>query len=709
MNKTYISSLLVVLMAGVQMVSAQGADLDALLTEDSSAGVDGAEAAVVENDTTAAAGVNLSTEGLLKSGIQNYDEGNYDEARVVFEAVLAKDAYNKKAMAYLRKVAAKTAALESRKTKSVRANAIADVKEAWNPDFADSLASVEERGTTQPVKTNPKIVQMTQHMKDIQIPSLDFRDANIKDVVLFLTETCRRMDPSGRGVNMVLLGGLGSSDSMDVDEGNNITISIRDLSLYDALKVIVEMASLRFEVDENMVMIMPVNYVRSAEISVESFSVNPEVGEELASMAGGGGDSGDSMDDLFGGGGGGSTSSDTGPVDVSGYFSIVNWPEGSSATYYSSFNKLIVKNTRDNIKKVKTIVDDLEDEAIARRSSQVEIEAKFVEFADGSLSELGFDWNIYGSGTAGGFGLVDGSTYQVKPGYINTAGNPAELPATFFLDPLLGYQKVTAPTGSGKAGESLFGGGHRTADSVYEPVKSGILASMGGVPPSMLFSDGTFDMKITAMEQNGTADILSCPKVTTQSGYEAVIRVTEIHRYPQDWDVETGQRTAPVVKPQDWEDFDLGVVLRVTPEVDTETNTIKLELNPEIRKFKGFDSYYVAQNSYDAGTSDSFQKGGDDSLLFADMPFFETRSVQTRVTVADGSTVMMGGLVDETTETFRDQVPILGDIPFVGRLFRTEGTRSAKKNLVIFVKATQVDEKGMTRLDREMARKAVAQ
>jgi len=211
------------------------------------------------------------------------------------------------------------------------------------------------------------------------------------------------------------------------------------------------------------------------------------------------------------------------------------------------------------------------------------------------------------------------------------------------------------------------------------------------------------------MEQDGTADILSCPKVTTQSGYEALIRVTEIHRYPQDWDVETGQRTAPVVKPQDWEDFDLGVVLRVTPEVDTETNTIKLELNPEIRKFKGFDSYYVAQNSYDQGSSEAFQKGGDDSLLFAEMPFFETRSVQTRVTVADGSTVMMGGLVDEVTETFRDQIPILGDIPYIGRLFRTEGSRSSKRNLVIFVKATQVDEKGMTRIQREQARKAVAQ
>ena len=61
------------------------------------------------------------------------------------------------------------------------------------------------------------------------------------------------------------------------------------------------------------------------------------------------------------------------------------------------------------------------------------------------------------------------------------------------------------------------------------------------------------------------------------------------------------------------------------------------------------------------------------------------------MTVADGSTVVMGGLVDERTETFRDQVPFLGDIPYLGRLFRTEGSRTVKKNLTIFVKATQID------------------
>jgi len=142
--------------------------------------------------------------------------------------------------------------------------------------------------------------------------------------------------------------------------------------------------------------------------------------------------------------------------------------------------------------------------------------------------------------------------------------------------------------------------------------------------------------------------------------------------------------------------------------VDAESNTIDLDLEPEIKKFKGFDAYKVGINAYESGGNDSATIFGDSSDLTAIMPYFEVRSVQTQVTIADGNTVLMGGLVDERTETFRDQVPFLGDIPYVGRLFRTEGTRNVKKNLVIYVKATQVDDRGMSRADREAQRQVSA-
>jgi general secretion pathway protein D len=209
---------------------------------------------------------------------------------------------------------------------------------------------------------------------------------------------------------------------------------------------------------------------------------------------------------------------------------------------------------------------------------------------------------------------------------------------------------------------------------------------------------------IKAMEQDGTADILSAPKVTTKSGSEAIIRVAETHRYPQDYDVETGQRTSPVVKPQDWADFDIGVTLKVTPVVNPENDTIDLDLHPESMKFLDFEEYKVGSNGYEVKTP---PPGYDPKVglpLIAKMPYFRRRSVETQVTIADGSTVVMGGLVDERTETFRDQVPFLGDIPYLGRLFRSEGSRSVKKNLVIYVTARQVDASGLSASERRLAK-----
>jgi len=608
-------------------------------------------------------------------------------------------------------------------TESSRAVAVADIAAEWNPQLNNTVGAAI--GASKPdVKTAEDIAaeQMEARLKSLIIPTLEFPDANIKDVVLYLTEASRRIDSAGDGINIILLG-LDRSDAIDGgDLGNNITLSIRNMSLYDVLGYITEQASVKFEVGASAVTIMPVNYVRSVDVVMKSFIVIPDVGEELSSM-GGGDDSDGGMDDLFGGDSG-SSSVDMGPLDVSKYFSPVPWPDGSSVIYYPNFRKLVVKNTPDNIAAVSQILSDLEFEAIKKRSQQVLIEAKFVEFNEGAMEELGFNWNIYGSGTVGSFGLVDESTYSDVTGYlgensvnyVTAAGRPAleQLDAADVLangqpaytGRINGSQVVSGQ--DGRAGESVFGGGRRSNLGAFIPVTSGLLAQMGGVPADMIFSNGDVDLKISALEQNGTADVLSSPKVTTQSGNEAVIRVTEIHRYPQDWDVETGQRTAPVVKPQDWEDFDLGVVLRVTPEVDPDSDTIKLQLDPEIRKFLGFDLYGVAFNAYDRGTVDDVDVTGDGKTLFAQMPFFEIRSVSTRVTVADGNTVMMGGLVDERTETFRDQVPILGDIPYIGRLFRTEGSRNVKKNLVIYVKATQVDERGLTREDREIAASAAS-
>ncbi len=707
MNKTYISSLLVVL-AATQTIRAQeslddvfaqldaaqgGTEQAAPASSPAPAAVKTATPAAVE---TASAAAQVASTDLFTRGMEAFKAGDLAMAEAIFEEVLKEDPYDRRAMEYLKRTAQKISANEIAMQRATRAQAIAAVDASWNQDekvpkldISDAAAQVvDERALA--------IQSMTDRLEQINIPSLDFREANIKDVVLFLTETARRQDPSQRGVNILLMG-MENSMSMDA---NNITISIRDMSLVEALQYIVEMASLKYEVQPKAVAIMPVNYVAPENLKLVSYNVIPEVGEELKSMSDGGG----GVDDLFGDPSADSGSS--GPTDVAGFFSIVEWPEGSSAIYQPNFNKLFVKNTPKNLEGVENILADLEDEAIKKRSQQVEIEAKFVEYQEGALEELGFNWTLYDDGSFAGLSFAEGTYYQ--PGQSMSTSTTMGDGSSLYSDPTTGYTAIENPYGNGDYGQSLFGSSQRNGSGVFDTIQSGILSTMGGAPAEMILRNSSsfpFDVAITAMEQEGTADILSAPKVTTKSGSPAVIRVVEVHRFPQDYNVETGQRTAPVVIPQDWEPYDLGVVLNVTPLVDSESNTIDLELQPEITSFQGYDSYIAGYNSYESG-DDSTEILGNSAELEILMPYFETRSIETQVTIADGATIVMGGLVDESTETFRDQVPFLGDIPYLGRLFRTEGSRTSKKNLVISVKATQVDDRGMTRAERERVREA---
>jgi general secretion pathway protein D len=76
------------------------------------------------------------------------------------------------------------------------------------------------------------------------------------------------------------------------------------------------------------------------------------------------------------------------------------------------------------------------------------------------------------------------------------------------------------------------------------------------------------------------------------------------------------------------------------------------------------------------------------------LPIYKSRSLEAEVTIADGSTIGMGGLINEKIEAFTDKVPVLGSLPLVGRLFRNEGERAVKRNLLMFVTAKKVDPSG---------------
>ena len=130
-------------------------------------------------------------------------------------------------------------------------------------------------------------------------------------------------------------------------------------------------------------------------------------------------------------------------------------------------------------------------------------------------------------------------------------------------------------------------------------------------------------------------------------------------------------------------------MLRVTPTVQ-KYNQIHLNLAPKVTEFDGFVEYGGPVGSIGTGFSTATVLAPSGIL----MPIFSVRKVTTEVTVFDGATVIIGGLTREEVKTVNDKIPVLGNLPLVGRLFQSSAESYQKRNLLIFVSANIVSAGG---------------
>ncbi len=195
---------------------------------------------------------------------------------------------------------------------------------------------------------------------------------------------------------------------------------------------------------------------------------------------------------------------------------------------------------------------------------------------------------------------------------------------------------------------------------------------------------------VHAIDQHGAADVLSAPRITTRSGVNAVIQVVKEIIYPTEFQTTQPQFsnsnlggnsivTPPLVTPGSFETREVGVILNVTPTVGPDGWSIDLVLAPEVSELEGWINY-----------GSSF----GDFVFNIPQPIFNTRKVTTTIVIYDGQTVVMGGLIREQLSKNKDKIPLLGDLPLIGGLFRVNGEYSQKKNLMIFVTARIVDSSG---------------
>jgi type IV pilus assembly protein PilQ len=214
-----------------------------------------------------------------------------------------------------------------------------------------------------------------------------------------------------------------------------------------------------------------------------------------------------------------------------------------------------------------------------------------------------------------------------------------------------------------------------------------------------LLTDPMFQATLHAIQTSGKGRTLSVPRVTALNNREAKIRIGEDFRYFEQYDlrsVNTNERDSnnnpitrtelvPVGTPTLQE---LGIELTVTPSVGADRRSITLKTTPKITSFERFE-YYTASSS--SGSGNSSQTNGTGMLK---LPIFKTSEVDTEVIAQSGDTIVMGGLISSTEGKTVNGIPILSSIPLIGRLFQSEGVNETKANLLIFVTATILSDRG---------------
>jgi len=568
-------------------------------------------------------------------------------------------------------------------------------------------------------------------LNKIIIDRMDLDQASIREVVDFLKQKSRQLDnstddPKKKGVNIVLKLASPAAAPAPVDgqvaeipasgsgvtEDTKVSIALKNVPLIEAVRYLTELSGLKYKIEPFAVSIIPITE-NTEELVTKEYRVPPgfipaSAGESTASgPTPGNAPSGDANTRI------------TGRRNATQYFTEqgVPFPTGAFAQYIASGSKLIVRNTQAAVDLIDTIVEG----ATGVAPTQVEIESKFVEISQNNLNELGFDWML-GPFSIGGGVYGDGGT----------RAGAQELSSQYYENyPFenLGTNPMTAGNRNG------IGTSYNSAITA-----NSLNALLGGIPQGTnvaspgvfglagVFTNPQFQMVIRALSQQKGVDLMSAPKVTTKSGIKATIKVIREFPYPTEFNPpqvpppSTGSQSQSATAasgivvtsgavtpstPSAFEKRDLGVSLEVEPQVGADNYTIDLSLSPEVVEFDGFVNYGSPINGprYDPALIAGGNPSGIGSFVITpnviNQPIFSVRKVTTSVSIWDGQTVALGGLIREDVQKVNDKVPVLGDIPLAGRLFRSNVDQKIKKNLIVFVTARLMNAEGQPLLQQD--------
>lgn len=603
-------------------------------------------------------------------GRSQFFAGDIEGAEATFKQIESIDPNSEMAKNFLIRIARERQEVGYLNKLKTREQLLQEVSNAWQrPSIYEERMGLEvEDSVTLP---------LTEKLNRIIISSVNFTEVELGKVVNTLSAISEQFDGTGlgvKGVNLVLI---------DPERANpTVNITLRNLSLKRILDFIVDSVGYQYEVEADAVVLRPGG--ERTNLDTEFFPISRST---VIRMTGGGSGAGNGVfDDPFFTDSGDRVR-DQGVANdaqtIRGFLQQAGVDfvgvDGSTLAYDGS--AMIVTQTRRNLERIRNILNRYTD------VKQVEIEAKFLEIQEGALDELGFDWLVNENPGNPNTATGDDEIYRSSLRTLANAAAPGTVSNQITIDSL----------------NPITGGVDRRVDDLSPPNLPGTKLLGAGTQPftNVLGSiDGVnLNVAIRALSQKSGSDLLSAPKVTVLSGNQAKINVSQEFRYPtrySDTESDVGSTrgdsgsagvTITPGTPEDFETRNVGVELSVTPIVEEDNYSITLDLNPRVTEFEGFVEYGGPSIAISGGTTVKTPSGFY-------QPIFAVREVETKVTIWDGATVVMGGMTREDVVTVSDKVPFLGDIPFVGRLFRSEGESSAKRNLLIFVTANMVSPGG---------------
>ncbi len=504
---------------------------------------------------------------------------------------------------------------------------------------------------------------LQKKLDSIIIPKIDFEDVTVASAVRNLRDQSRLHDPERLGVNIFLrqsnnalliersqsvdgqMGGMGGQPGFDMPPQDadmqpaverRITMSASNRSLMQVIATLCNESKMRYRVETYAVVLAPEG-VAMDDMETRIFPVEQSA---LSSIPGGGED-GNALRDFF---------------IMNG--DDVNFPIGSKIVYDTRISRLIVTNTAENLRRIGEVINEMLDQ----QEPMVQVMLKFIEISQTNLRELAFNYQVAINDRDG----------------VDRSGRTVVMPAN--SNELLRYYRDTS------------GGSATARNPVQESTFSYIWEN----------SDGTrISGSMFALNWADSADVLASPRVTTLPEQTAHIEMVIERFFPEDWETidlkSSDSSSDDSVMSSSWRtvradpqpNFEsdprkLGIVFDITPRVDRERRTITAPISFPIQTFSGW-------MMFDARSIDS--EGDDDGEYFK-MPIFDRREINTEITVYDGDTIVLGGVTSDVTDTIHDKIPVLGDLPLVGRLFQSRYSHAEKHNLLVFLTCKLVKPDG---------------